>query len=90
MPNLKEYENLIREPLEDDGSPKQAEAEAVLTALVGALQMLESDTIELTNGYASGDTVEQRRRLEDKVGPLIAGRVMQMGRPKFAKAIIEA
>ena len=90
LPNLKEYENLIREPLEDDGSPKQAEAEAVLTALVGALQMLESDTIELTNGYASGDTVEQRRRLEDKVGPLIAGRVMQMGRPKFAKAIIEA
>ncbi|KAL8787368.1 MAG: hypothetical protein Q9213_002251 [Squamulea squamosa] len=90
LPNVKEYETLIREPLEDEGSPKQAEAEAVLTALISALQTLEDDTTGLRNGLQNGDLANQGRRLQDKVGPLVAGRVLQMGRPRFVKALIEA
>ncbi|KAL9035300.1 MAG: hypothetical protein Q9214_006646 [Letrouitia sp. 1 TL-2023] len=90
VPNLKEYETLIREPLEEEGSPKQAEAEAVVTALVGALQMLEDDVVGLTNGYASEDREDQAQRLSDKVGDLLATRILQMERPTLVKAIIEA
>ncbi|KAL9608544.1 MAG: hypothetical protein Q9167_006637 [Letrouitia subvulpina] len=90
VPNLKEYETLIRGPLEEEGSPKQAEAEAVVTALVGALQTLEDDVVGLTNGYASEDREDQGQRLSDKVGDLLAGRILQMERPRLVKAIIEA
>ncbi|KAI4126112.1 MAG: hypothetical protein LQ338_003917 [Usnochroma carphineum] len=90
LPNVKEYESLLHEPLEDEGSPKQAEAEAVLTALVGALQTLEDDTLGGVNGFANGDGEGQRQQLEEKVGPLVAGRVLAMGRPKFVKALLEA
>lgn len=90
LPNVKEYESLIREPLEDVGSPKQVEAEAVLTALVGALQVLEEDTVDEMKGLTNGNDEGQRQRLEEKVGPLVAGRVFAMGRPKFVKALLEA
>lgn len=90
MPNLKEYETLIREPLEDEGSPKQPEAEAVVTALIGALQTLEDDVVGLTNGYASEDREDQAQRLSDKIGDLLASRILQMERPTMVKAIIEA
>ncbi|KAL8929544.1 MAG: hypothetical protein Q9208_001213 [Pyrenodesmia sp. 3 TL-2023] len=92
LPNVKEYESLVREPLEDEGSPKQLEAEAVLTALIGALQLLEEDTVggmkEMPNGNGSGESKSQA--LEEKVGPLVARRVLAMGRPRFVKALLEA
>ncbi|KAL8687856.1 MAG: hypothetical protein Q9218_006089 [Villophora microphyllina] len=90
LPNVKEYESLLREPWVDEGSPKHAEAEAVLTALVGALQALEDDTLGLTNGHANVSDEEERRRFEEKVGPLVAERVFQMNRPKLVRALLEA
>ncbi|KAL8724739.1 MAG: hypothetical protein Q9166_007778 [cf. Caloplaca sp. 2 TL-2023] len=90
LPNVKEYESLIREPLDDEGSPKQAEAEAVLTALIAALQTLEDDVLGFKNGSENGVTANQTQRLEEKVGAVVAGRVLNMGRPKFVKALVEA
>ncbi|KAL8697263.1 MAG: hypothetical protein Q9201_007216 [Fulgogasparrea decipioides] len=90
LPNLKEYESLLRDPIEDESSPKHAEAEAVLTALVGALQTLEDDVLGFTNGSANGEDDERMRRLEERVGPLIAGRILLMARPRLVQAIIEA
>ncbi|KAL9598645.1 MAG: hypothetical protein Q9219_004391 [cf. Caloplaca sp. 3 TL-2023] len=89
LPNVKDYESLIREPLEDEGSPKKVDAEAVLTALVGALQSLEDDTVDMMNGIHNGQSDGQRERLDAKVGPLIAGRVLQMDRPNFVKVLLE-
>ena len=90
LPNVKEYESLIREPLEDEGSPKNAEAEAVLTALVWVLQTLEDETPDTTIALQNGDADAQRGRLEEKIGPLLAGRILAMGRPKFVKTLLEA
>ncbi|KAL8814444.1 MAG: hypothetical protein Q9223_006329 [Gallowayella weberi] len=90
LPNVKEFSNLIREPLEDEGSPKQAEAEAVLTALIAALQTLEDDHFGFRNEVENGVVANQSRRLEEKVGPLVAGRVSRMGRPNLVKALIES
>ncbi|KAI4241415.1 MAG: hypothetical protein L6R40_004591 [Gallowayella cf. fulva] len=90
FPNVKEFTTLIREPLEDEGSPKHAEAEAVLTALIAALQILEDDHVGFGNDTQNGETTNQNRRLEEKVGPVVAGRVLKMGRPKFTQALIDA
>ncbi|KAL8838966.1 MAG: hypothetical protein Q9176_004772 [Flavoplaca citrina] len=89
LPNVKDYETLLREPLEDEGSSRQAEAEAVLTALVSALQTLEEDVIGSRNNIPDGETVNHDQQLQEKVGPLVAGRVLQMGRPKFVDALLE-
>ena len=89
LPNVKDYETLLREPLEDEGSSRQAEAEAVLTALVSALQTLEDDFIGSRNNIPDGENVNHDQQLHDKVGPLVAGRVLQMGRPRFVDALLE-
>lgn len=90
LPNVKEYESLLREPWLDESSPKHAEADAVLTALVAALQALEDDSLGLMNGHANVPDEEQRRRLEEKVGSLVAERVFLMNRPRFVRAILDA
>lgn len=90
LPNVKEYESLLREPWLDETSPKHAEADAVLTALVAALQALEDDSLGLINGHAIVPDEEQRRRLEEKVGSLVADRVFLINRPKFVRALLEA
>lgn len=90
LPNVKDYESLIREPLEDEGSPKQAEAEAVLTALVGALQTLEEDSVNGMNGLTNGKAGSDSQNLAAKVGQLVAGRVLAMDRPQFVKALLNA
>ncbi|KAL8896899.1 MAG: hypothetical protein Q9192_002837 [Flavoplaca navasiana] len=89
LPNVKDYETLIREPLEDEGSSRQAEAEAVLTALVSALQTLEDDSIGSRSNIPDGEIVNHDQQLQEKVGPLVAGRVLQMGRPRFVDALLE-
>ena len=89
LPNVKEYENLLREPLEDESSPKHLEAEAVLTALIAALQILENDVVTLSNGAMDHGEEELMRRVEDKVGALIAGRILLMARPRLVRALIE-
>lgn len=90
LPNVKDYESILREPLEDEGSPKQAEAEAVLTALIGALQTLEDDSVSGMNGLTNGNAGSESQNLEAKVGQLVAGRVLAMGRPQFVKALLNA
>ncbi|KAI4094527.1 MAG: hypothetical protein LQ339_007488 [Xanthoria mediterranea] len=89
LPNVKDYETLLREPLEDEGSSRQAEAEAVLTALVSALQTLEDDTFGLRNNVQNGETANLEQQLQEKLGTLLAHRVLEMKRPRFVKALLE-
>lgn len=90
LPSLKEYEILIRDAMEDEGLLRK-EAEMVLGALVGALQLLEQDSVGLTNGFADGDGEEGvRSRLKEKVGHLVAAKVLELGRPRLVKAILQS
>lgn len=87
VPNLKTYEAVIREDVED--GPKRAEAEMVLGAILGALRTLEDEKVEMTNGSAGKGGEELKNRLIDKVGEVVGTRVLELGRPQLAHAVLE-
>ena len=87
VPNLKEYDSVLGEALEDQ--PKGGEM--LVESLLDALITLEADAIvAMTNGTANEVSSEEtRRELSEKIGDLLASRVMDLGRPKLVKAIME-
>lgn len=87
VPNLKEYEALLVEAIEGVEEARRKEGEMVIEVLLEALMSLEDDTVGSVTGKANGHAVEMRKEVEEKVGDLLAGRVMELGRPKLAKAI---
>ncbi len=89
VPNLREYGELLREALEGNDEGKRKDAEIVLGALVEAVKGLEGDSLGLSNGFSTGDAEETRRKLNEKVGSLLAERFLELGRPKLLKAILE-
>ncbi len=89
MPNLREYGELLREALEGNDEGKRKDAEIVLGALLEAVKGLEGDSLGLSNGFSTGDAEETRRKLNEKVGSLLAERFLELGRPKLLKAILE-
>ena len=101
MPNLKEFEALLKEEMRGEGSSngngigvgvKKAEAEKVMQAILGVLGSLieegEKD-VDMVNG--DGETVEEMRdRLVDKVGELVGTRIADSGHVQLAKAVLES
>lgn len=89
LPNLKDYEGVVREEVEGEG-PKKAEAEMVVAAVVKALESLEEEGLRLTNGHSAEAGEEMRAKLVGKVGEVFGSRVADLGRPGLVKAILEA
>ena len=89
LPNLKEYGKLLQEGL-DTGAPGDKDAEMALGAVVGSLRSLEEEGGPQVNGYASGDVLDHRAKLEGKVGPLLANRILREGSPQLVQAVLEA
>ena len=90
VPNLKEYEAHLLEAVEDtEGSSNQKAGEMVLEALLEALMSLEAESLGTVNGMANGHAEDIRKEIAEKIGDLLAGRVMELGRPRLVKAILE-
>ena len=90
VPNLKEYEGVLLEAIEDtDGSSNQKGGEMVVEALLEALMSLEADTLGAVNGMANGHAGEIKKEVSEKIGDLLSGRVMELGRPRLVKAVLE-
>jgi transcription initiation factor TFIID subunit 6 len=89
VPNLKDYGVLIQEGLAG-GPPGDKDAEMVAGAVEGALLDLEDEGLPLMNGFASGDVDSQKEKLEGKVGPLWADRIVRMKKPGVMQAVMES
>ena len=89
MPNLKEYDGYVKEAIEGGDETKSKEAEMVIEALLDALMLLEEESIGSVNGFANGHAMEMTSEMDEKIGPLLARRVLEMHRPKMVKAILE-
>ena len=90
VPNLKEYESYLTEVMEDtEASSNQKGGEMVVGALLEALISLEADTLGTANSMANGHAEETRKEVAEKIGDLLAGRVMELGRPRLVRAILE-
>ena len=89
VPNLKEYEVLVREATEAPEDSRRLEGGMVLEALLEALASLEKDTVGAVNGSANCHATETRKKVADKIGDLLAEKVIDLSRPILVKAVLE-
>ncbi|KAF3941024.1 hypothetical protein ABW19_dt0201664 [Dactylella cylindrospora] len=91
LPNVKTFEEFIRDEINGDG-PKKGEALACLKAIVGALKKLREENIELLmTGGSSMDLDEEtmRSKLSEKIGNLAATEVIKLGDMELVKILIK-
>lgn len=96
LPNLKEFETLLKDEVQGDGM-KKAEAEKVVEAILNVLGSLvegeeggrEKD-VEMVNGHRDAAMEEMRSALVDKVGELVGTRIAESGHVQLAKAVLES
>lgn len=88
-PNLKEYEELVKDAIDAMDEGKRNEGEMVIKALLEALVSLEDESFGAVNGFANGHVAGLRKELGDKIGDLFAERVLELEKPRLVKAIME-
>lgn len=89
IPNLKEYEDVLRGPLSGgEGDIKKAEAEKVVSAILRVLETLTQDDVPMMNGHSQAEEAALKEQLEQKVGEIVALRVSSDLR--LSKAILES
>lgn len=86
IPNLGEYSKLLSDGLDDPA--RRSAAERVLSALLVVLVSLRSNTQSLTNGHTVTDDV--RSKLAEKVGEILAAKIVEAGEVQLAHIILEA
>lgn len=86
IPNLHDYTKLLSDGLDDPA--RRPAAERVLNALVAVLASLRSNEPSLTNGHIV--TEDLRAKLVDKVGDVIAAKILEAGEVQLANIILEA
>lgn len=89
VPNLKEYDELVREAVEGTDEGKRKEGEIVVEALLEALLSLEEESVGAVNGSLNGHTAEMKHQLDEKIGSTLAEKVLGTTRPRLLKAIME-
>lgn len=85
LPNLKAYDLVLKQGLADD--QKKEQAEQVVFVLMSALELLEKDAVNVTNGHPDGEDL--KARLEDAIGEVMGGRVFEVGRSSLVSAALE-
>ena len=87
LPNLKLYDTILREADES----RKMEAEMAIGAIMRGLELLERTAVErdemMVNG--TGDVEGARDKLVEKVGEVMADRIVASGRVKLVSAVLE-
>ncbi len=92
VPNLKDFEMVLgSERGADDDLARKLEKEKVISALLQGIEMLEADSIAAVNALTNGEDHEgfTTQKLREKIGPLLADRVLALGRRTLVKAVLE-
>lgn len=87
VPNLKEYTSMLKDVLDDE--TRNVEGDMVIEALMEALLSLAADTVGVVNGMANGHAAEMKQAVVEKIGSLMAEKVMETGNSRLVKAIVE-
>ena len=89
IPNLKDFEDLLKEQLEDSGAKKD-EAEKVLTAIINVLGTLVDEDMPMMNGHSDEVMTTMRTRLVDKLGEIVGGRIADAEYMPLTRAVLDA
>ena len=87
VPNLKEYTSMLKDVLDDE--TRNVEGDMVVEALMEALLSLAADTVGVVNGLGDGHAAEMKQGVGEKIGSLMAEKVMETGNSRLVKAIVE-
>jgi transcription initiation factor TFIID subunit 6 len=88
VPNLKEYEGLIRDQIASNGA-RQAEAEKVVTSILNVMGTLVEDGMPMMNGHTDQDAAEIKKKLVENVGDLIGNRIADSGHIQLVKVVLD-
>lgn len=89
LPNLKAFSELLDDAAIIEGSTKAVEREEVIKAVVEALgALMEDETDVMMNGHSEEGL---RTKLADKVGDMLADRILAGGEPgeKLARTVVD-
>lgn len=96
LPSLKEFvEGILGDALLlEDSEVRRREAELIVGALVKALIQLDEgagrvNISQSMNGGSRGGEEEVKDRLSEKIGGVMAERVLALGKPGLVRAILE-
>lgn len=92
VPNLKDFEMVLgNERGVDEDPARKLEKEKVISALVQGIEILEANSVAAVNGLTNGENDDgfMAQRLREKIGPLLADRVLGLGRRTLVKAVLE-
>lgn len=88
IPNLSDYSKLLSDGLDD--AARRPAAERVLSALLGVLVSIRETHPSLTNGHPATVSDDLRTQLTEKVGGLIATKIVEANEVHLARLIMEA
>ncbi|KAF3920191.1 hypothetical protein AA313_de0205301 [Arthrobotrys entomopaga] len=90
LPNVKIFEEFIRDEINGDG-PKKEECLKCLGAIIQALKKMKADEVELLIGGKGLDMDKEalRKKLTDDLGVMAATEVMKLGDEKLAKILVK-
>ena len=88
IPNLSDYSKLLSEGLDD--AARRPAAERVLSALLGVLASIRDAHPSLANGHPATVSDDLRSKLTEKVGGLIATKIVEANEVQLARLIAEA
>jgi transcription initiation factor TFIID subunit 6 len=92
VPNLKAYEEVLRDAMAAGTDGVEEVMKAIIEALGSLVQDEPSGDAAMVNGHVNGDAGALRGRLEEKIGGLLAERVLAGGGElgeKLAKAVVD-
>ena len=89
VPNLREYSELLRDDLAQEGSIRKAEAEKVLHALLECLGLLVDEDLSMMNGHSEEAVESINVKLVEKIGDVVGSRIVEAGHVSLAKAVLE-
>ena len=92
VPNLKAFEEILTENVgnADDGTVKRSECDRVIAAIIDALGTLVDRHVPTMNGHSEQAAEELNTKVEDVVGAVIGGRIVDSGHLPLMKALVES
>ncbi|KAI5283635.1 hypothetical protein KEM55_001448, partial [Ascosphaera atra] len=89
LPNLDSYDVLLKEALSEEGVRK-VEANKVVEAVLAVLGVLSKDWLPSTTAPLKDEEMsdELKSKLTEKLGDVVAGRIIEAGKTRLAQAIL--
>ncbi|PGH27174.1 hypothetical protein AJ80_01131 [Polytolypa hystricis UAMH7299] len=91
LPNLSTYETVLRDGFADESAVRKMEAEKVVSVIFAVLMTVQNDEkVPATNGFSEQGLLELKEKLASKIGGVVAGRIVEAGQVRLAKAIVDS